>query len=520
LTEFVEIQSLSYDLRLKAEGTRVRFANRVTALLAILIVISSLIQFLAFDRIFFTTTNTLLSATSEKEAQNTGENLAAYFRRIQDILKTIASDPEVRQSQGALDKIKFLIPEINMIFILDRQGNILNATGTTRKSNLAKRDYFPRAMQGETYISNVFTSAADRRVIVIATPIIEDGQVSGVVAASIWLHDNYLAEMFDNKSFGRNGLTMITDAQGIIIYHIDKTRIGQRAAIFDSLQGTSGTVTMANDRGEEQYIGYYKVPVSNWLVAVHTPTAELKELRRLMIYQIVAVSLITIFLAVAIGVYTLRRNIKPFEKLVKAFSSIRKGKYRELAPSDYASEFDELVQAYNLTVKRLEDLHNALRGAADIDGLTRAYNRRAFEQAAAALNSELQTGSLKNFGILFLDLDNFKEINDKQGHMAGDDVLRDFVVLARSVVEPRALFRYGGDEFVIILRNLPLSTITALAEEIRLLSEQELRGCTASIGIATYPENANSIEELLILADKALYISKSLKNTVTVYTHL
>jgi diguanylate cyclase (GGDEF)-like protein len=496
----------------------VRIANRVTILLAILIVISSLIQFLAFDRIFLSTTNTLLLATNEKAAQNIGETLASYFTRTQDVVKTIAADPDIRESPNSLNKVNSLIPEINMIFILDTQGNVLRATGANTGANAAKRDYFPRAMQGETYISNVFTSAANRQVIAIATPILENGSVSGVVVASVWLHDNYLSSMFDNKSFGRNGIIMITDAEGIIIYHPDKSCIGKKASIFDKLQGPSGTVTMANDAGEEQYIGYSKLPGSNWLVAVRTPTAELKELRLLVIYQIIAVSLITIFLAVAIGIYTLRHYIKPFEKLVQAFSSVRKGKYRALTPTDYASEFDEIVQAYNLTVKRLEDLHNALRGAADIDGLTGAYNRRAFDQTLASLHSEMQAGSLTSLGILFLDLDNFKNLNDTQGHQAGDDVLRDFAALARSVVEPRTLFRYGGDEFVIILRDLLRSTIISLAEEIRSLSEKELRGCTMSIGIAIYPENSNSINELLVFADKALYISKSMKNTVTAYT--
>ena len=496
-----------------------RFSNKLTILLAILILFSGLIQFIAFDRIFLTTTDTLFLVTSEKAASNISENLSSYFRKTQNILKTIAADATLRKNQDMLEKVNALIPEINKIFILDTQGNVLYATGAKEPPdlNLSKRDYFQHAMQGKMYISNVFTSMEDRQVVAIAAPIIENNKVSGVVAATVWLHENYLASMFDNKSFGRNGLIMITDAQGVIVYHPNKTQIGKKAVVFDSLQGTSGTVTMANNSDQEQYIGYSKLPESNWLVAVHTPTAELKELRHLMIYQIVVVSIIAFLSAVTIGLYVLRRYMKPFEKLVQAFSSVRKGNYREIAPADYASEFDEMVRAYNLTVKKLEEVHNRLRGAADIDGLTGACNRRAFNQAIVSINNELESGSLRNLGIIFLDLDNLKDLNDTQGHTAGDDVLRDLVTLANTVVEPRTLFRYGGDEFVIMLRNLPRNTIISLAEEIRSQCEAELRGCTLSIGIATYPEDSKSVDELMGFADKALYISKGIRNKVTAY---
>ena len=494
-----------------------RFSTKISILLATLIIISGIIQFLSFDRIFSATTNSLLSATSQRASQNIGENLAAYFSRIRDILKTIALDPAIKTDPALLDKLNSLVPEINMLFVVDAQGNLLNSTGKAFNLNIESREYFTRALQGQTYVSNVFFSAANRQVVAIATPIKEHGQITGVLVASVWLHNNYLTSMFDNKVFGRNGYSMITDAQGTIVYHQDKSRIGTHAEIFGLLQEPSGTLTVSGEAGKEQYIGYTKIPGSNWLVVLHTPTAELKELRRVMIYQVIAVSLLTICLLLVIGIYTLRRYMQPFEQLAQAFRSISKGKYHKLTLTNHADEFDEFVQDYNLTVKKLEDLHNALRGAADIEGLTGTYNRRAFDQTLLSLRSELQSGSLKQLAIIFIDLDNLKVINDTQGHLVGDDVLRNFAAITRTIIEPHALFRYGGDEFVIILRDLPRHTIIALAEKIRSSCEQNLPGCTTSIGLATYPDNAASIDELLTFADKALYISKREKNTVTAY---
>lgn len=494
-----------------------RFSTKIALLLAVLIIGSSLIQFFAFDRLFLTASDELLANATQTAARSAGEHLTAYFTRTRDLVQTLAADPEIKTNRLQLEKIKSFLPEINMIFVFDVNGNVLNSTTSTALGrNLAQRDYFIRAINGETTISNVFISQGNRQVVMIATPLLENGRINGVVAASVWLQDNYLSALFDNKTFSHNGIAMITDPQGIIVYHSNKSRIGQKSALSNKLPEAAGTLTTSNDAaGENQYIGYYRLPSSNWLVTVQTPTAELTKMRHQMIVQLVAVSLATLCLAVAIAAYTLRRSFRPFEDLVQAFSCLRKGDYCKLYPEHYNREFREVVQIYNLTVMRLKNLHTALRGAADIDDLTGTYNRRAFERALVSLHNEVQDGGLGGFTILFIDLDNFKEINDRQGHSAGDAVLRDFTGLTRSLVEPHAVFRFGGDEFVIILRDFSLEEAGALAEQIRLLSERSLRGCTVSIGIAAYPDHSDSVDEVLALADKALYNSKKHKNTVT-----
>jgi len=287
--------------------------------------------------------------------------------------------------------------------------------------------------------------------------------------------------------------------------------------LVDSLQGMTGSVIMKNSSGLEHYIGYSNIPELNWRALVMTPTAEVTQLRTMILYQIIAVSLLTILVVIAIGIYTVRRYMKPLDKLVEAFSAIKKGKYKQITSYGYATEFDEMIQGYNDTIKELEEVHATLQGAADFDGLTGAYNRRSFEKTLELLKVELQSGSLESVAIMILDLDHFKQLNDTSGHLAGDDVLKEFTAIAVSVVGARSVFRFGGDEFAVILRKIPREMVISFAGEIRLQSEKALRGCTISIGIATYPRNADAIDEVLAFADKALYISKETKNTVTEY---
>jgi len=496
-----------------------RFLHKYILLLSVMIIAISVFQFVVFDRLFITKTNTLLLATNERAAQNTGGQLFTYFNKIGDSLKIAASNPKLRANRETLDIVNDLIPEINAIFILNKQGDVVLFSGieSVPSLNFSQRDYFKHAIKGETYIGNVFTSASNREVVAIAVPIIDNGNISGVVVGSVWLHESNLVSMFGNKVFGRNGLVAITDANGVSIYHPDQTQIGKKAALFDCLSASEGSVITANYTGQEQFVGYSKVPELNWFVFVSTPTSEIEQLRNMMIFPILAVSLIGILVVVVIGTFTLRRYMRPFEKLVRAFSSIRKGKYRELPSDEYSNEFGEIIQVYNDTVRKLEDVHTTLIAEADVDGLTGAYNRRSFDKTLALLYEETRLSSMKAVSIMLLDIDNLKQLNDTQGHLVGDDVLRELVAIVSLVAGPRSLFRYGGDEFAVVLRDTPCDRILLLADEIRLKCEKNLQGCTVSIGVATYPQDTKSIDELINFADKALYESKSAKNRVTIY---
>ena len=128
--------------------------------------------------------------------------------------------------------------------------------------------------------------------------------------------------------------------------------------------------------------------------------------------------------------------------------------------------------------------------------------------------------------LINLDLDSFKEYNDKWGHPAGDVRLREVADLLRLKVRaPDVAARYGGEEFAIILPNTSKLGAMKLAERLRHAAEQSAPqanggrypapGYTISLGVATFPDDATSIEELLLMADNAELMAKRLgKNRV------
>ncbi len=116
-----------------------------------------------------------------------------------------------------------------------------------------------------------------------------------------------------------------------------------------------------------------------------------------------------------------------------------------------------------------------------------------------------------------IDIDHFKPINDTYGHQTGDTVLRSFAeVLNGSVRQTDYAARYGGEEFIVILTETHLPQAEELAERLRigivkhsiLLAEGKELNITVSVGIASYPEHAQSWEDLLKAADSAMYAAK------------
>lgn len=200
-------------------------------------------------------------------------------------------------------------------------------------------------------------------------------------------------------------------------------------------------------------------------------------------------------------------------------------------------------EKFSRTLPRLEELQPILVQAARsmqaldvaaalsfVDELTGLYNQRFLD---AALTSEVARANRYGtpVSLLFIDLDKFKSINDNHGHIVGSQIIREAAKILKSQMrDTDQLMRYGGDEFVVILPSTPLSGAKVVAERIRVIFEQsffdvrQITGVdtavdlnvTTSIGGACLPECAFAMQELIQLADDAMYVSKrSGRNSVS-----
>ena len=175
------------------------------------------------------------------------------------------------------------------------------------------------------------------------------------------------------------------------------------------------------------------------------------------------------------------------------------------------------------TQEDLKEKINKLEALAMLDHLTRLPNRHFIEQELQSSLQEMsRTGHI--FGIIFLDIDGFKEFNDEYGHIQGDRILRIVANTLKASSRPYDLFgRWGGEEFLGIIRNVDPQLLYKIGDRYRILIENstlrmdnKFLGITVSIG-ATMAKQSDSISSIIHRADQLMYESKRKgKNVITI----
>jgi len=184
-------------------------------------------------------------------------------------------------------------------------------------------------------------------------------------------------------------------------------------------------------------------------------------------------------------------------------------------------EFNILAQQFLFGIKRAL-LYKEVQETAITDSLTQVCSRRYFMER---LTEELlRSGKFKlHLSFVMIDVDNFKNFNDQYGHLVGDAILREVARAVKETIRSMDFIgRYGGEELCIVLAETDKAQALLAAERIRQAVEgrsvrvyDEVMKVTVSVGISTYPEDAQSDKSLIEKADKALYQAKlSGKNKV------
>jgi len=234
-----------------------------------------------------------------------------------------------------------------------------------------------------------------------------------------------------------------------------------------------------------------------------------------------------------------REVFSPVRRLIEGAREVAKGNLDERVSLKRKDELGKLSQEFdNMTEAIQQREEETLRELAKIkrkwdeaeaksriDFLTELDNHRSFQdRLSAELNRASRIG--EPVSLLFCDLDNFKEFNDSNGHLLGDRALFDTAeIIKYSIRNYDIAARYGGEEFVVVLPDTHSADGVLVAERIRhnlelyeFATKQGPGKLTISIGVATYPSDAEDSKGLISAADHAMYKSKSLgKNRVTVF---
>lgn len=256
-------------------------------------------------------------------------------------------------------------------------------------------------------------------------------------------------------------------------------------------------------------------------------------------------------LVVALALWGVQKStVRPIRELIGQLNRVRQDRHQLRSPLTVSgnAELRELVQVFNDMSKDLAHLYDEYEEAAFIDQLTSLPNRALFlDRLQQMILLSKRKG--ERFGIMLLDLDGFKEINDALGHQVGDKLLQQIAerlkrtirassTIARVVDEPHSggyeseavrnsestLARLGGDEFAILLPNLTgIEGAITVAKRIAEVLEPhaEIDGnsivVAGTLGISMFPEHGEDGEALLRRADIALYVAKHIQNDFSIY---
>jgi diguanylate cyclase (GGDEF)-like protein len=204
--------------------------------------------------------------------------------------------------------------------------------------------------------------------------------------------------------------------------------------------------------------------------------------------------------------------IVPYYSMKLAIEAMSKGDILDYVTKPFN------IEEVKLVLRRAVDRQYLMRQAGQkefyqelsiLDGLTGIYNRRYLDEI---LRREIERAKRYNYPIalLMIDIDDFKQYNDNQGHQAGDEILKklaNFLVEAVRVAD--MVFRYGGEEFVVFLPQTLKQGAVDVAKRLINLERQSLP-VTISIGLVSYPEDSQDVTDLVHKVDMALYQAKHL----------
>lgn len=269
-------------------------------------------------------------------------------------------------------------------------------------------------------------------------------------------------------------------------------------------------------------IHYDNLTPLQFQVKIYLNKKYIRELENQQVYNFLIMLTLSTLILITIIYFLARKYIMiPLESLR------RYAYYSEYPPAQlFVKEFESISYSLEMTFKKLKSEQENLYDLSTRDPLTGLYNRHSLTEYVTAAISDAKRSN-GQFALLFLDLDNFKNINDSKGHNFGDIILGQVAKnLTCSVRENDIVSRVGGDEFVILLNHIENeNTIIEVLNRIKELFSTPLQvednnyNVTASIGITLYPKDGKEFHTLLKNADIAMYQSKkSGKNSYHFFT--
>ncbi|CAM4401090.1 MAG: diguanylate cyclase [Paenibacillus macerans] len=452
------------------------------------------------EALFFSMRKTLHSVTNLSQIRTMDISNKEELQHIFDL---------VRQSSPYFNSV-FWTAETGQFRAVSPYGSNMNNARVTTKWAL-------EALNGrKSYISEPYVSPTGRLIVFISEPVFDElGGYRGMIGGTIYLEkDNILHSIFgSNAGNETDSYSYIVDSAGKLLYHPDQSRVGEKVPdtiVRQFRAGNSGELHLRNTRGDDYLAGYARVGTNGWVIVMQTSERSIMADVNDNLLHLIRGMLVPVAVMLILAGFIAAKIAAPFARLYKITKVIAAGQdvsLQEFKPH-WNREADQLNRMMKAAAETLAKQTSSLQQEAITDPLTGLFNRREMERSL-----DLWDKKGDRYAVLLLDIDHFKAVNDTYGHQTGDEVLKTVAnVIAKSSPPEAVCSRYGGEEFVILLRERNMDEVYGIAERIRQTisaAPTPFAGkITVSIGISLSPEHGVSRDEVLQAADMALYRAK------------
>lgn len=432
----------------------------------------------------------------------------------------------------------------------------VSASGTLRKQTLVEttiyeprgRPWYKQALEKKSSIwAPVYIDYRSGDLVTThARPVFnEQKEIEGVVATDVSLKK--LSGFMERFKLTQNGVAFIVDAAGNLIatstgellYRLDgsiKKPVSATESTNELVRATYAQFVASlqkNSAPEMPYTTHFKTSEGavgasfnairddaglNWFTLVAVPRSDFTAGLSGSLMRAIFVGLAAAGIAVLFGLWILSWVARDLKLLTAAAKRISDGHIGESLAIFRHDEIGELARSF-------EKMHVDLQ----VDELTGVYNRETFVRLldrtireAREANAVGDKNIMQHFSVLFIDINKFKAINDDFGHLAGDNMLKAVAErLQQAVRAGDIVARYGGDEFVVMLKDInQAATAMLIAAKISETMDQPVEGLksidglavhpSVSVGISIFPLDGDTVDELIRLADKRMYGQKRL----------
>lgn len=461
-------------------------------------------------------TKTLLQ-NMQNDLTNTADSLKKYPQKeLQHQLdKHWQSQQKYFNSMLYVDN-KLKVLAVSSPFSTVHIGDTMNTTGFIEANKRQK-----------PYISDPYIGVTGKTLILVTAPIFDNtGQYQGLLSGTIYLQEQNALHSTLMQNFYNNGsYVYVINRNGQIIFHPDINQISkiEEKNIVNQITHTnSGANKFITDEKEPVLVGYTLERSTHWSIIVATPGSIVKSPTNELVLSMIKLAFPFFITILFISILLAFRITKPLYTLAKFSENIinRKGNPNIQIPHINSGIYEvrQLSQNLQLAVKEIQHHISQLDIAVQTDALTGIANRRTFN-----LSINEQIANQIPFSLIFLDIDFFKKVNDTFGHVVGDEVLKFLAQMMQRLSRKGDMcFRYGGEEFAIIVPYGDRDTAFAIAERLRTQLENTPSPTGdvihISLGIAIHPDHGKNENDLIAAADQAMYSSKTTgRNKTTLY---